>query len=135
MATTYETRYIPRITTGAGTADAPAIVSRTDADTGIYWPSAEAAVGIVVDGSTFLKLRSAGAQIERYGDIPSLRGYRAGGTVDTPTATSDTGILFDFNAYGYTGAEFAPSGGVRFKQDGAISGANLVGTPELLRMP
>lgn len=138
MAPTYETRFIPRITTkqitcegaascttlttAAGSPTAPAIVCPTDADTGLCWVGKDLQFG--VDGSRRAFLSGNGLNAVRYGAQSGMRGYRANGTDASPTATTNTNILFDFSSYGHNGTAFAPAGVVRFQQDGAISGSN-----------
>ena len=130
MAPTYETRFIPRIVTSAGSLTAPAIVCPTDAGTGLYWDGTNLQFG--VNGSRRAFLSSNGLNTVRYGAQSGMRGYRANGTDASPTATADTEILFDFNAYGHNGTDFAPSSVVRFRQDGAISGANCPSSVALI---
>ena len=113
------------LTTGAGSLTEPAIVCPTDADTGLYWNGTN--LNFCVDGSRRAYFSSSGMNAVRYGAQSGMRGYRANGTDASPTATADTQILFDFNAYGHNGTDFAPSGVVRFRQDGAISGSNVPG--------
>jgi hypothetical protein len=128
MAPTYETRYIPRIktetlTTAAGTVSAPAIVCPTDADTGWYWNGC--ALYFVDNGSPEFAIMEEGARTIGYGAaIPHFRGYRAGGTFASPTATTTSSTLFNFQGYGHNGSDFAPGAVMRIRQDGAISGAN-----------
>jgi hypothetical protein len=130
MAPTYKTRFIPRIVTSAGSLTEPAIVCPTDADTGLCWDGKNLQFG--VDGSLRAFWSANGPNAIRYGAQSGMRGYRANGTDASPTATADTEILFEFNAYGHTGTAFAPSGVVRFRQDGAISGANCPGSVSLI---
>ena len=130
MAPTYEKRFIPRIVTSAGSLTAPAIACPTDADTGLYWRFTNLDFG--VNGSRRAFFSENGLNAIRYGAQSGMRGYRANGTDASPTATADTAILFDFNAYGHNGTDFAPSGVVRFRQDGAISGANCPGSVSLI---
>ncbi len=157
MAPTYETRFIPRITTkqmtcegaascttltcegaascttlttGAGSRTAPAIVCPTDADTGLIWYSKD--LQFCVDGSVRAFWSGNGLNAIRYGEQADMRGFRANGTDASPTATADTDFLFDFFAHGHNGTGFAPSGVVRFWQDGAISGANCPGAVSIV---
>ena len=131
MAPTYETRFIPRIVTSAGSLTAPAIVCPTDADTGIFWNGAN--FQFCVDGSLRAFWSGNGLNTIRYGSTPArMYGFSANGTDEAPTATTDGKFLFDFAAHGHNGTGFAPSGVVRFKQDGAISGANCPGSVALV---
>ena len=132
MAPTYETRFIPRIVTSAGSLTAPAIVCPTDADTGLYWDPTNLQLQFGVDGSLRAFFSGNGMNAIRYGAQSGMRGYRANGTDASPTATADTAILFDFSSYGHNGTEFAPAGVVRFQQDGAISGENCPGSVSLV---
>ena len=130
MAPTYEKRFIPRIVTSAGSLTAPAIVCPTDADTGVFWNGTN--FQFCVDGSLRAYFSANGMNAIRYGAQSGMRGYRANGTGASLTATADTEILFDFNAYGHNGTDFAPSGVVRFRQDGAISGEHCPGSVTLV---
>jgi len=147
MAPTYTERYIPKIkteavtcsgaatvttlTTGAGSLTAPAIVCPTDADTGLYWNGTNLQFG--VDGSLRAFWSGNGLNTIRYGSTPArMYGYSANGTDEAPTATTDGKFLFEFAAHGHNGTTFAPSGFVRFRQDGAISGANCPGSVTLV---
>ena len=127
MAPTYETRYIPRIktetlTTGAGTAAAPAINMGT-ATTGFFMDSAN--VGITV-GGVLAKTFAAGQDITvRYGDGSKFKGVRANGTYASPTNTADTNVLFDIVAMGYANSDYRDAAVIRFRQDGALSGNNV----------
>jgi hypothetical protein len=146
MAPTYEKRFIPRIvtkgldcegaasctalTTGAGSLTAPAIVCPTDADTGLLWDGKT--LQFAVDGSVRAFWNANGQNVARYTTQAGMRGYRANGTDASPTATADKEILFDFNAYGHNGTNFAPACVVRFSQDGAISGAKCPGSVSII---
>ena len=129
MAPTYEKRFIPRIVTSAGTAAAPAINMGTS-NTGLFMDSAN--IGFTVGGS-LAKTLAAGQDITvRYGDIAKFKGVRANGTYASPTDTLDTDILFDIVATGYANSDYRDSAGIRFRQDGAISGENCPGSVTLV---
>jgi len=113
------------LTTGAGSLTAPAIVCPTDEDTGIFWNGTN--FQFCVDGSLRAFWSENGLNAIRYGVQAGMRGYRANGTDASPTATATGETLFDFLALGHNGTEFASSGVVRFKQDGAVSGLNVPG--------
>jgi hypothetical protein len=157
MAPTYETRFIPRITTkqmtcegaascttltcegaatcttlttGAGSLTAPAIVCPTDADTGLLWDGKD--LQFAVDGSVRVFCTTNGLNTARYEVQSRMRGYRANGTDASPAATVDGNILFEFGAYGHNGTAFAPACVVRFQQDGAISGARCPGSVSII---
>ena len=131
MAPTYEKRFIPRIVTSAGSRTEPAIVCPTDADTGLCWYGKD--LQFCVDGSHRAFWSGNGLNTIRYGSTPArMHGFSANGTDEAPTATTDGKFLFDFAAYGHNGTDFAPSGVVRFQQDGAISGENCPGSVSLV---
>lgn len=139
MAPTYSERFIPRIktkqltcegpascttlTTGAGTAAAPAINMGT-ATTGLFMDGA-ANIGLTI-GGVLAKSIAAGQDITvRYGDIAKFKGVRANGTYASPTDTADTNILFDIVAMGYASSGYHDAAVIRFRQDGALSGINV----------
>lgn len=145
MAPTYTERYIPKIkteavtcsgaatvttlTTGAGTAAAPAINMGTS-NTGLFMDSAN--IGFTVDGSLAKTLAQGQDITVRYGDIAKFKGVRANGTYASPTDTLDTDILFDIVAMGYADSDYRDSAVIRFTQDGAISGENCPGSVSII---
>ena len=138
MAPTYTERYIPKIkteavtcsgaatvttlTTGAGTAAAPAINMGTS-NTGLFMDSAN--IGFTVGGSLAKTLAEGQDITVRYGDIAKFKGVRANGTYASPTDTLDTNILFDIVAMGYANSDYRDSAVIRFTQEGAVSGDNV----------
>lgn len=138
MAPTYSERFIPRIktkgldcegaasctalTTGAGTAAAPAINMGTS-NTGLFMDSAN--IGFTV-GGVLSKTLAAGQDITvRYADGAKFKGVRANGTYASPTDTADTHVLFDIVAMGYASSGYRDAAVIRFRQDGALSGVNV----------
>lgn len=121
MAPTYETRFIPRIVTSEGSAAAPAFVCPSDADTGLWWAPSGKALLWGVDGVRTFSLSSGGPNCHGFGTPPALSAYRANGTEESPTVAGDTAILFQFSGYGYDGAAYVASPGLRFYVDGTPS--------------
>ena len=130
MAPTYEKRFIPRIVTSEGSATAPAIVCPSDADTGLWWVGKALRLG--VDGVRNFSLSKGGANCHGFGVAPALSSYRSNGTEETPTAASDTAILFQFTGYGYDGTNYTASPIMRFFVDGTPSTGIMPGGIRLL---
>ena len=108
-----------------GTEAAPGVTFQ-DTSTGFYRYAANV-LGFAANGvrSAFFGLRYFG--VLAFTTNAALRMYRAQGSSGSPTATADTNVLGDIQAYGHNGTAFALACYIRMIQDGAVSGANVPG--------